>query len=165
MRSTSNALTYTVPRYRIALVREAGLPAPRLRQAGARRWHAETVSEPQHAARLLKPLFAGLDREQMVVCCLDAKHRPIGINVVSVGTLTESLVHPREVFKPAILLNASALILAHNHPSGDATPSAEDRRLTTRLQDAGALLGISVLDHLVFGDPAVHSVPHGLIRS
>jgi DNA repair protein RadC len=72
------------------------------------------------------PIFAGADREEFVVVLLDAKHRPIGINTVSIGSLTASIVHPREVFKPAIAGNSAALLLAHNHPSGDPTPSAED---------------------------------------
>jgi DNA repair protein RadC len=74
------------------------------------------------------------------------------VNIVSIGSLTLSVVHPREVFKPAILLNACAIIAVHNHPSGDPTPSAEDRTLTTRLRDAGDLLGIRLLDHLILGD-------------
>jgi len=71
------------------------------------------------------------------------------INTVSIGSLTASVVHPREVYKPAILSNCAALILGHNHPSGDPQPSREDRAITQRLKEAGALLGINVLDHLV----------------
>ncbi|MFY4729575.1 JAB domain-containing protein, partial [Nitrospira sp. BLG_2] len=88
---------------------------------------------------------------------LDAKHSVIGINTVSIGSVTLSIVHPREVFKPLILMNASAVILAHNHPSGDATPSQEDRALTRRLKDSGELLGISVLDHVVLGEDRYYS--------
>ena len=73
------------------------------------------------------------------------------MNVVAIGSLTAALVHPREVFKPAILSNAAAVVLAHCHPSGDPTPSAEDLALTKRLCEAGDLLGIRVLDHLVLG--------------
>ena len=107
--------------------------------------------------RALRPCFSGLDREQFLVCCLDAKNASIGVNVVSIGTLTLSLVHPREVFKPAILLNACAIIAVHNHPSGDPTPSPEDRTLTTRLREAGDLLGIRLLDHLILGDDRLYS--------
>ena len=96
--------------------------------------------------------FAPLDREHFVVLVLDGKNRVLGFNVVSVGSLTAALVHPREVFKAAILSNAAALILAHNHPSGDPTPSAEDRALTVRLRQCGELVGIRVLDHVVIGD-------------
>ncbi|UVT18029.1 MAG: JAB domain-containing protein [Nitrospira sp.] len=109
------------------------------------------------AAALLRPCFAGLDREQFVVCGLDAKHRVIGLNVVSIGSLTLSIVHPREVFKALVLMNASAWLCAHNHPSGDTTPSQEDRILTIRLREAGELLGITLLDHLILGHERQYS--------
>jgi len=96
--------------------------------------------------------FEPLDREQFVVLLLDGKNRVLGFNVVSTGSLTAALVHPREVFKPAILANAAAIILLHNHPSGDAEPSPEDRAITERLRHAGELLGIRILDHVVIGD-------------
>ncbi len=76
----------------------------------------------------------------------------IGINTVSIGSLTGSVVHPREVFKPAILANAASIICGHNHPSGDLEPSNEDRAITKRLVASGRLLGIDVLDHLIIGD-------------
>ena len=82
---------------------------------------------------------------------LDARNRPIGANTVSMGSLSASIVHPREVFKFAILANASSLILAHNHPSEDRSPSSDDIALTRRLVQAGELLGIEVLDHVVMG--------------
>jgi DNA repair protein RadC len=91
------------------------------------------------------------DREHFTVVLLDARNRVVGVNTVSIGTLTASLVHPREVFKPAILANAAAIIVAHNHPSGDPEPSNEDVAITQRLGEAGALLGIRLLDHLVLG--------------
>ncbi len=135
-----------IPRYRVTLVSEGGHTAPYgvLRDSAA-------------AAAALRPYFAGLDREQFLVCCLDAKNTSIGVNIVSIGSLTLSIVHPREVFKPAILLNACAIIAVHNHPSGDPTPSAEDRTLTARLREAGDLLGIRLLDHLILGDDRLYS--------
>jgi DNA repair protein RadC len=92
-----------------------------------------------------------LDRESFVVVLLDGKNRPLGFRTVSVGILTASLVHPREVFSVAVSERAAAVVLLHNHPSGDATPSAEDHGITRRLCEAGDLLGIRVLDHLVLG--------------
>ena len=83
---------------------------------------------------------------------LDARNRPIGCNTVSVGSLSASIVHPREVFKFAILANASSIILAHNHPSGDVSPSQDDKELTRRIVEAGTLMGIDVLDHLIVGN-------------
>lgn len=99
-----------------------------------------------------------LDRERFSVVLLDGKNRVLGIHIVSVGSLTAALVHPREVFKAAILANAASVILVHNHPSGDPEPSAEDRALTARLRQAGELLGITVLDHVVIGDGSYTSL-------
>lgn len=96
--------------------------------------------------------FAHADREEFIVVPLDAKNRVLGFHVVSVGSLTSSLVHPRECFKVAILANAAALILVHNHPSGDPKPSSEDLAITKRLSEIGELMGIRVLDHVVVGD-------------
>ena len=83
---------------------------------------------------------------------LDGKNRPIKLVRVSEGTLTASLVHPREVFVPVIEETAAAIILVHNHPSGDPTPSAEDVAITRRLRQVGELMGVEVLDHVVIGE-------------
>ena len=96
--------------------------------------------------------FESMDREVFLSVLLDGRNQLMGFNLVAVGTLTSALVHPREVFKPAILANAAAIILVHNHPSGDPEPSSEDRALTTRLKQAGEILGIRILDHVVIGD-------------
>ena len=92
------------------------------------------------------------DQEVFVVACLDTKHRVQSVIQVTRGTLDASLVHPREVFKPAIIEGSSAVMLSHNHPSGDTTPSREDRQVTDQLTEAGKLLGITVLDHIIHGD-------------
>lgn len=88
-------------------------------------------------------------QEEFHVVTLDTKHRMIGSHQITVGTLDASLVHPREVFRPAIRDASSAVLLAHNHPSGDPTPSREDIAVTDRMTEAGQLIGISVLDHIV----------------
>ncbi len=137
---------YAVPRYRVTLVRDGRATTP-----------AAPVLTSVGAADLLRPLFADVDREQFLVCGLDAKHGIIGVNVVSMGSLTLSIVHPREVFKPLILMNAAAWICAHNHPSGDPTPSQEDRVLTSRLRQGADLLGIGLLDHLILTDARYYS--------
>lgn len=137
----SNRKNIYLPRFRVTLVRENRASFPEA-----------TIRDSRTAVELLAPHFHGIDREQFVVCGLDAKHHIIGLNVVSVGSLTVSIVHPREVFKPLILMNACALLCAHNHPSGDPSPSPEDHALTDRLRNAGDLLGITLLDHIVLGD-------------
>ena len=96
-------------------------------------------------------------KEQFVVILLDAKNKVIGTEVVSEGSLSTSIVHPRDVFQPAILQNAAAIVVAHNHPSGDPTPSSEDRELTQTLLEAGRALCIPVLDHLIIGDGTYYS--------
>ena len=90
--------------------------------------------------------------EKMGAINLNTKNRITGIHVFSVGSLNSAIVHPREVFKQAILNNSAAIILFHNHPSGDPTPSKEDISVTKRLKEAGTLLGIEVLDHIIVGD-------------
>ena len=132
---------YGVPRYRLMLVAESSGIEP-----------SGPIQTSVAAASLLRPCFEGLDREQFLVCGLDAKHRIIGINIVSIGSLTLAIVHPREVFKPLILMNAAAFICAHNHPSSDPTPSPEDRVLTRRLRQGAEILGITLLDHVVLGE-------------
>ncbi len=99
----------------------------------------------------LEPHFAGRRKEQFYALYLDAKGGLLHEERLSEGTLTTSLVHPREVFAPAVLHRAAALVVAHNHPSGDAEVSAEDRSTTRRLQQVGRLLGIELLDHVVVG--------------
>ena len=102
-------------------------------------------------AQYYMPLLAGLKREQFQVVLLDQKNKIIKDVMVSQGSLTASIVHPREVFHFAIRDSAASIICVHNHPSGDPQPSSEDRTLTTRLGDAGRLLGIQVLDHIIVG--------------
>lgn len=106
----------------------------------------------EDAANILRGYIGNADREMFVVMVLSAKHIVNAINTVSLGILDASIVHPREVFKPAILSNASSVIVGHNHPSGDPEPSPEDVAVTRRLVDAGKILGIDVLDHIVIGD-------------
>jgi DNA repair protein RadC len=101
--------------------------------------------------------LAMLDREAFVVLHLDLKNRVNGLHVVSIGSLAASLVHPREVWKAAILTNAAAILVAHNHPSGDPTPSREDREITARLKLCGDLLGIPLIDHVVIGSESYRS--------
>lgn len=113
--------------------------------------NTRNITGPYDIANMIRPILSDADREHCLVIILDGRNRVTAINTVSIGTLTSSLVHPREVFKPAILSNAASVILAHNHPSGDPKPSPEDLTLTKRLKEAGSLLGIPVLDHIIIG--------------
>jgi DNA repair protein RadC len=111
-----------------------------------------TISSSVDLFRHYYPLLRDLRREVFMVVLLNAKHAIIKDATVSEGSLTASLVHPREVFTVAVRESAAAVILVHNHPSGDPSPSEEDRALTARLVAAGQVLGIQVLDHLIVGD-------------
>ena len=131
---------YLVPRLRIALIRETPLAeAP------------PVVRRSADIVTLFGPLLRECDREEFWVVPLDGKHRPIGVHRCSVGTLTASLVHPRELLKPLILTSAAAFVVVHPHPSGDPTPSAEDIALTQRLVQVADLVGIPLLDHVILG--------------
>lgn len=139
-------------RVRVRLVREAvGRFGPELHCSG-------------DVATTLGAELAHLDREQFVCAHLDVKNRLLSRELVSVGHLTSALVHPREVFKAALLANAASVVLLHNHPSGDPEPSREDVELTRRLVQAGDLLGIPVLDHvIVAGERHVSLTEHRLL--
>ena len=131
-----------VPLYRLQMVKEPHSPL----------YGAPKMSDSADVSRLLHAHFEGRPHEEFLVVFLDAKNSPVGYQVVSVGSLTLSIVHPREAFKAAVCMSAAAVIFSHNHPSGDPTPSQEDRALTKRLVSAGELLGIRVLDHIVMGE-------------
>ncbi|HUL77230.1 MAG TPA: DNA repair protein RadC [Vicinamibacteria bacterium] len=112
---------------------------------------APSLPSPGDAARYLLPRYSSRPVETFGLLALDARQRLRREAVVSIGCLTASLVHPREVFQEAVVSRAAAIVLFHNHPSGDPEPSAEDLALTRRLAAAGSLMGIEVLDHLVLG--------------
>lgn len=131
-----------LPRYKIALVREPEAEAVE---------YPRFLNSQQLFLRFREELSA-YDRETFFVITLDSKNRTIGCHKVSVGSLSASVVHPREVFKPAILENAASVLCLHNHPSGDPAPSREDRECTRRIFEAGRILGIRLLDHVVFGE-------------
>jgi DNA repair protein RadC len=110
-----------------------------------------SLTSPEAAAEVLVAELAGADRELCLAALLDTKHRLLEIATVSVGSIDHTFMSPREVFRDALLANAAALVLAHNHPSGDPEPSRDDELVTRRLVRAGELIGVEVLDHLVVG--------------
>jgi DNA repair protein RadC len=110
-----------------------------------------TIGKPGDVFNLVKDELGKSDREMFLSILLTTRNTVIGIEIVSIGTLNCSLVTPRELFKSAILANASSLIICHNHPSGDTEPSDEDIKITKRLHEAGKLLNIELLDHIIVG--------------
>ena len=121
------------------------------------------ISSPADVEGLLRGRIANLDRENFVAVLLNTKNEVVEYPTISVGTLSSSLVHPREVFKPAIRASAAGVVLAHNHPSGKVEPSREDRDVTRRLVEASEIIGIEVLDHVILGDGYFSMKEHGML--
>lgn len=119
---------------------------------------SKTIRTPRDVADVVREYIGNEDREHFVLMMLSTKNAINAIHTVSIGNLDSSLVHPREVFKAAIVANAASIIVGHNHPSGDPTPSKEDLIITQRLVEAGKLIGIEVLDHVILGDMLYTSI-------
>lgn len=120
----------------------------------------EKIDTPEQVYALLAPVMRSLHKESLRVILLDTRYRLIRIDEVSVGTLNESIAHPRDVFRPAVISAAYAVVVVHNHPSGDPSPSQADHSLTRRLKDAAELLQIKLLDHIIIGAPAEGRAPY-----
>ncbi len=145
-RSLVKELTYQLPRFKLCLVRE-----------GPRRVMSKTVSirTPNDAAAYLAPLAMACE-EHFIALHLNIKSEVLGVHEISHGTLSSSLVHPREVFKAALIANSHSILLCHNHPSGsDIKPSPEDLATTKQLIDVGNFVGVNVIDHLIMGPARV----------
>lgn len=149
-RTLKKHLRYIVPQIRLALIKEPGEPME--------------LKQPDDLARFVEPLKYYAE-ENFVSFHLDAKNQVTGYHIVSHGTVSSSLVHPREVFKAALLNNSNALIVAHNHPAGTLTPSPEDLDVTETLIAAGKILGVSVLDHVIVTTKGITSLreTHGYL--
>lgn len=110
------------------------------------------IRSPRDSYELIRTFIEESDREMFVLMCLDTKNQPTSIQVSHIGSLNASIVHPREVMKAAVLSNSASIIVFHNHPSGITNPSPEDIEVTKRLSEAGKILGIELLDHLIIGE-------------
>lgn len=133
---------------------------------GRKRKTSVTVRQPGDIAKLARKIIEENGKEHFIMFCLDGNHSVVAYNVVSIGTATMAPAHPREVFQPAIMAGAVSIILTHNHPSGNVEPSREDLTATDSLVEAGKILGIRVLDHIIVGDSAFYSMhEHGHIGS
>lgn len=116
------------------------------------------ICSPESGYDLLKQFLSDKDREHFIVVSLDTKNQPVSINICHIGSLNASIIHPREVMKSAILSNAASIIVGHNHLSGEAELSKEDIEVTKRLAEAGKIIGIDVLDHIIVGDETYTSL-------
>jgi DNA repair protein RadC len=126
------------PLYKVMLVHESSVPITN-----------RQINAPADAAKIVMDYLRGVDREHFVGLYMNTSNNLITIHTVSIGTLNSSLVHPREVFKLALMVNAASIIVSHNHPSGNAEPSQEDLAITKQLVEAGKILGIPVHDHVI----------------
>jgi len=131
-------LVFEAPIYQVYLVRKGRVTT-----------NSRTIGSPEDAYHILRDYLKGADREHFVGMFLDSSNHLIGVSTISVGILNSSLVHPREVFKVAYMMNAASVIVAHNHPSGNVEPSSEDITMTKQLVEAGKILGIPLHDHII----------------
>ncbi|MCF7926306.1 MAG: JAB domain-containing protein [Candidatus Izimaplasma sp.] len=120
--------------------------------------HEEVISTQYKAGDIFISEIGNKDKEHFCILCLDSKGKPTHFEIVHIGTLNQTLIHPREIFKTAILSNASSIIVGHNHPSGDLIPSSQDLKNTKHIVQAGSLLGVTVLDHIIVNDTSIHSI-------
>jgi len=130
-----------IPLVTIRLVKEKELP-----------YGKESVCNSKQVVKLANQIVEGVDREVVMVLSVDSKSRPVAIEVIAIGTLTEAVLSGREVYKHCIQCSAAGIILIHNHPSGNPVPSEQDYIMTRKLQKAAELLDIQLLDHIVVGD-------------
>lgn len=146
--AVADALPFgTIARYRLSLVRETSVPFDT----------STRYDQPERAARFLHELHATADREMVGALLLASTYHAIGHTIAYIGTINQAPVEPRGILLPALLANAAAIIAAHNHPSGDPTPSTDDINLTNKLVAAAKLLGIAVLDHIIIGEPPTYN--------
>ncbi|MBN1569638.1 MAG: DNA repair protein RadC [Acidobacteria bacterium] len=136
-----------IPVYHIELVRDRTIKVE----------SSHSIHNSDDVVAILRDELLNADREKLICLMLNAKNAVIGMDIVSVGSLTASIAHPREIFKSAILKNAASIILSHGHPSGDPTPSRDDALMTERVSKAGEILGIKLLDHVIIAEHGTFS--------
>lgn len=133
--------TVVSPTFKLMMVRDSKVAAT-----------SHSIISPADASYLLQEYLKDLPQEILAVAMMDTRNNVIGIITVAMGTLNSCHITMREIFKPALLMNAAAIVIAHNHPSGDPSPSPEDVRLTRSVVEAGKLLDVEVLDHIIVGE-------------
>ncbi|MFH0716163.1 JAB domain-containing protein [Staphylococcus delphini] len=122
-------------------------------------WYLKrSIGEAKDAVDIMRELIGNADREHFILICLNSKSEPTHIETVSIGTINFAIIHPREIFKAAILSNATSMIIGHNHPSEDVTPSPEDIKTTQRIKEISEMIGIILYDHIIFSENDHHSI-------
>lgn len=138
-------------------VRKIDLVSVRLVREKSLQYHGR-ITGPQEATEMIRRYLKDMDREHLLVLSFDSQKQPLSLTIAAIGTLSDCPVHPREVFKSAILAGAAGIILFHNHPSGCTEASQEDISITQRLQAAGKILGIPLIDHIIIGQDSSTSL-------
>ncbi|OFP26751.1 RadC family protein [Staphylococcus sp. HMSC068H08] len=139
-------------------MKEINIVSLQMVKTGTLSYLKNRISSPEDAAEIMRSFIGNSDREHLILICMNSKNEPTHIQTLSIGSINKKVVHPREIFKAAILSNANSIMLGHNHPSGDVQPSNEDIEATKRLYDVGKLIGIDVLDHIIFTDDSFTSL-------
>ena len=121
----------------------------------------QPIQSPHDAGKFFQRMISHKDREVLCAIGMDIKGNITYYEVINIGTLSQSVIHPREVFKASILSNSNAIIIAHNHPSGDVTPSNSDRSTTKRIMEAGEIIGIDLIDHFIIAEDKYYSIKEG----
>ncbi|MCA2503650.1 JAB domain-containing protein [Staphylococcus xylosus] len=116
------------------------------------------ISNSEDAAKIMRSFIGNSDREHLILICMNSKNEPTHIQTLSIGSINQTVIHPREIFKTAILSNANSIMLGHNHPSGDVTPSPEDINVTERLMLISEMMGILFYDHIIFSESNTYSI-------
>jgi DNA repair protein RadC len=148
----------SIPDERVDLVREIAA------RYGEKRILGQSFNSARQVYQHFKIRLGTARQEEFHVLILDNKHRIIHEKMITLGTLNQSLIHPREIFAPAIELRAASIILVHSHPSGDTKPSKQDIEITKRLSDVGEIMGIKILDHVIIGDDYFSFVDQDLMQ-
>ena len=120
-------------------------------------YEPRVIDSPEKAVKLVKSIIEESDREMMVVVNLDTKHQPTELYIAATGSLNSCIIHPREIFKTAIISSSNSILIAHNHPSGNPKPSQEDNAVTERLKSAAEIIGINLIDHIIIGRESYYS--------
>ena len=139
------------------MIQEIQIREVQIQYGRKRKGSYDSVKGPSSAVAFLRKVAPNNSQEHVIALYLDAAHQPIGYSIVSTGLASSCPIHPREIFQRAIGLGAHSLILSHNHPSGRVEPSEEDRTVTKQIKEAGRVLGIKLLDHVVFSDSGFYS--------
>lgn len=139
-------------------MKEINIVSLQMVKTGTLSYLKNRISSPEDAAEIMQLFIGNSDREHLILICMNSKNEPTHIQTLSMGSINQTVIHPREIFKTAILSNANSIMLGHNHPSGDVTPSPEDINVTERLMLISEMMGILFYDHIIFSESNTYSI-------